>query len=227
MQINKEQLATIIATIRDKDKYKEIERGFFKKVPSIEGYLYNLPNLEILDNYKVFMIVNTNPEFQYPKEKTEINNYTFLIFNAENFEAFAKHAPIVATKLSEVIEDLADRVQEERDKDLPYGYVRDEKGNIQIDAQKADEVRKIYKMYIDNPSMKKIAKDLKTNFSHVRDVLRDDRYEEMSPKIVSPSLFKKVEEISMQNQKNKVTKADKSLMGEIKKEIKSKVKGIK
>lgn len=227
MQINKEQLATIIATLRDKSKYSEIEKGYFRKVPSLQGFLYTLPKLDILDEYRIYLIVNTASDFKYPKEKTEIENYTFLIFNASDFDSFAKNVTIVATKLSEVIEELAEKVQEERDKDLPYGYIRDEEGNIQVDPQKANEVRNIYKMYIETRSMKKIAKELKTNFSHVRDVLRDERYDDFSPRIISPSLFKQVEAISFENQKNKVTKADKSLMGEIKKEIKSKVKGVK
>ena len=78
-------------------------------------------------------------------------------------------------------------------------------------------------MYIETRSMKKIAKELKTNFSHVRDVLRDDRYDEMQPRIISTSTWKRVEEISKQNQKNVVTKADTSRMAELKKQLQSKI----
>lgn len=227
MELDKEQLAKIIASIRDTNKYTEIEKGYFKKVPNIFGYLYKLPKIDSIGDYQIVIIVNTNTDFNYPREKSEVDNYVFLIYNVDNFEIFIKKATIVATQLSEIIKELTNKVNEEKEKDLPYGYVYDEDGNVQVDARKADEVRKIYKMYIETPSMKKIAKDLKTNFSHVRDVLRDDRYEDMIPRIISPSLYKQVEEISLENQKNKVLKADKSLMGEIKKEIKSKVKGVK
>ena len=215
-------MATIIATLRNKDNYREVSKGFFRRVPSLSGYVYELKKMDLLADYRVVIIVNTNPDYTYPKEKTEIDNYTFLVYNVDDFGTYRKRATIVATKLSNVIEDLVDRVREEQE-DLPYGYVRDDKGQIQVDSIKADEVRQIYKMYIETRSMKKIAKELKTNFSHVRDVLRDDRYDEMQPRIISTSTWKRVEEISKQNQKNMVTKADTSRMAELKKELQSKI----
>lgn len=215
-------MATIIATLRNKDNYREVSKGFFRRVPSLSGYVYELKKMDLLADYRVVIIVNTNPDYTYPKEKTEIDNYTFLVYNVDDFDTYRKRATIVATKLSNVIEDLVDRVREEQE-DLPYGYVRDDKGQIQVDSIKADEVRQIYKMYIETRSMKKIAKELKTNFSHVRDVLRDDRYDEMQPRIISTSTWKRVEEISKQNQKNMVTKADTSRMAELKKELQSKI----
>lgn len=222
MEITKDEMATIIATLRNKDNYREVSKGFFRRVPSLSGYVYELKKMNLLADYRVVIIVNTNPDYTYPKEKTEIDNYTFLVYNVDDFDTYRKRATIVATKLSNVIEDLVDRVQEEQE-DLPYGYVRDDKGQIQVDSIKADEVRQIYKMYIETRSMKKIAKELKTNFSHVRDVLRDDRYDEMQPRIISTSTWKRVEEISKQNQKNVVTKADTSRMAELKKQLQSKI----
>ena len=222
MEITKDEMATIIATLRNKDNYREVSKGFFRRVPSLSGYVYELKKMNLLADYRVVIIVNTNPDYTYPKEKTEIDNYTFLVYNVSDFDTYRKRATIVATKLSNVIEDLVDRVREEQE-DLPYGYVRDDKGQIQVDSIKADEVRQIYKMYIETRSMKKIAKELKTNFSHVRDVLRDDRYDEMQPRIISTSTWKRVEEISKQNQKNVVTKADTSRMAELKKELQSKI----
>lgn len=222
MEITKDEMATIIATLRNKDNYREVSKGFFRRVPSLSGYVYELKKMNLLADYRVVIIVNTNPDYTYPKEKTEIDNYTFLVYNVNDFDTYRKRATIVATKLSNVIEDLVDRVREEQE-DLPYGYIRDDKGQIQVDSIKADEVRQIYKMYIETRSMKKIAKELKTNFSHVRDVLRDDRYDEMQPRIISPSTWKRVEEISKQNQKNVVTKADTSRMAELKKQLQSKI----
>lgn len=222
MEITKDEMATIIATLRNKDNYREVSKGFFQRVPSLSGYVYELKKMDLLADYRVVIIVNTNPDYTYPKEKTEIDNYTFLVYNVDDFDTYRKRATIVATKLSNVIEDLVDRVREEQE-DLPYGYVRDDKGQIQVDSIKADEVRQIYKMYIETRSMKKIAKELKTNFSHVRDILRDDRYDEMQPRIISTSTWKRVEEISKQNQKNVVTKADTSRMAELKKELQSKI----
>ena len=222
MEITKDEMATIIATLRNKDNYREVSKGFFRRVPSLSGYVYELKKMNLLADYRVVIIVNTNPDYTYPKEKTEIDNYIFLVYNVDDFDTYRKRATIVATKLSNVIEDLVDRVREEQE-DLPYGYIRDDKGQIQVDSIKADEVRQIYKMYIETRSMKKIAKELKTNFSHVRDVLRDDRYDEMQPRIISTSTWKRVEEISKQNQKNVVTKADTSRMAELKKQLQSKI----
>ena len=74
-------------------------------------------------------------------------------------------------------------------------------------------------MYIETPSMKRIAKELKTNFSHVRDILRDERYDKMQPRIISTSVWKQVEAIAKANQKNVVTKADTSRAGQLKKEM--------
>ena len=222
MEITKDEMATIIATLRNKDNYREVSKWYFRRVPSLSGYVYELKKMDLLADYRVVIIVNTNPDYTYPKEKTEIDNYTFLVYNVDDFDTYRKRATIVATKLSNVIEDLVDRVREEQE-DLPYGYVRDDKGQIQVDSIKADEVRQIYKMYIETRSMKKIAKELKTNFSHVRDVLRDDRYDEMQPRIISTSTWKRVEEISKQNQKNVVTKADTSRMAELKKQLQSKI----
>ena len=56
--------------------------------------------------------------------------------------------------------------------------------------------------------MQKLADMLKTNFSHVRDVLRDERYLTTKPSIISKSLIKSVASISLRNQKNKVTRAE-------------------
>ena len=219
MNIDKEELATIIATLRDKDNYKEFEQGYFRKVPKISGYYYELKKMNILDEYRIAIIVNTNTNNLYPKEDTVVDNYTFLVYNAESFEDYTKQIVMVAHKLANTIEELYKRVQEERDNDLPYGYVRDEEGKVQVDSIKANEVRKIYKMYIETQSMKKIAKELKTNFSHVRDILRDDRYDEMQPRIISTSTWKQVEAIAKANQKNGVTKADTSRVAQLKKEM--------
>lgn len=224
MQIDKEEMATIIATLRDKDNYKEFEEGFFRQAPGLSGYIYELKKMEILDRYRIVIVVNTSTNTKYPKEETTIDNYTFLVYNVDDFETYSKRVVIVATKLANTIEKLYEQVKEEQDKDLPYGYVRDESGKIQIDSIKANEVKNIYKMYIETQSMKKIAKELKTNFSHVRDILRDERYNEMQPRIVSTTLWKQVEQISKENQKNVVTKADTSCTAQLRKEMQSKVR---
>ena len=77
MEITKDEMATIIATLRNKDNYREVSKGFFRRVPSLSGYVYELKKMDLLADYRVVIIVNTNPDYTYPKEKTEIDNYTF------------------------------------------------------------------------------------------------------------------------------------------------------
>ena len=224
MSADREELARIIATIRDKDKYVVIDKGYFIQAPDIEGYLYKVPNNDKLGEYKIYVLVNTNTGFIYPSKKTEIKNNIVLVYNTVSFEKYVSEATIVAGELVKVVEDIIARVEEERDKDLPYGYKRDDSGKIILDTIKADEVKDIFKGYIEMKSMNKLAKELGTNFSHVHDVLNDERYETFKPSIVSKADIKAVNEIMQGNQKNKVTVADTSRVAQLKKKLKAKIR---
>ena len=224
MPASKEELARVIATIRDKSKYTEIEQGYFTQSPKIQGYLYKVPSSDKLDKYKIYVLVNTNTDFIYTNRKTVIKDYTVLVYNAKDFEDYASNATIVATELIKVIEEIIARVEEERDSDLPFGYKRDDEGNIRIVPEEADLVRKIFQGYIEIGSMNKLATELKTNFSRVHDVLNDNRYKNIIPKIVSQSDIKQVDQIMAENQKNKVTKADKSRIADLRKKMKQKIR---
>ena len=224
MAANKEELARVIATIRNKDKYQTIEKGYFKQVPAIEGYLYKVKQDDSLGDYHIYLLVNTNTDYMYPSKKTEINKNIVLVYNTTSFEDYCSNATIVASELVKVIEDTIARVEEERDNDLPYGYKRNDEGKVQVDTVKADEVREIFKGYIEMKSMNKLAKELKTNFSHVHTILNDERYETMMPKIVPNSDMKAVKQIMADNQKNKVLKADTSRAAQMKRKLKQKIR---
>ena len=86
------------------------------------------------------------------------------------------------------------------ERNLPYGYYIDENGELRVDIKKADEVRKIYDMYIDLGSVRDIAAELRTNFSRIREILHDSQeYMNMREKIVSPAKLKKVAELMTGN----------------------------
>ena len=88
---------------------------------------------------------------------------------------------------------------------IPHGYKLDDTGKIVIDPVEAPLVRKIFKLYTQIASVHQVAKELDTNFSHVRDVLHDYRYEDMPLPIVSKSLLKKARQIMDANRKNRTT----------------------
>lgn len=208
MENSKENVARVVATLRDKGNYKELEKGYFRQVPELYGYLYELSDTENLEDYKIFLIVNLNPEFKYPKERVEVDNYYFIIINAEDFDTYVENISIVATLFMDVVDDILGKIEEKKNQELPYGYKLNDEGELEVDPIKAQEVRKIYKLYLEVRSMQKLADMLKTNFSHVRDVLRDERYLTTKPSIISKSLIKSVASISLRNQKNKVTRAE-------------------
>lgn len=90
---------------------------------------------------------------------------------------------------------------------LPIGYKMVE-GEIHIDPQKADTVKKIYNEYLDGKSMIALAKELKengipnannkTNWTHnaVGNILNNAKYigDDLYPTLVSKELFHKVQE---------------------------------
>ena len=51
----------------------------------------------------------------------------------------------------------------------------------------------------------KLANELKSNFSFVRYVLHDYRYERMQPKIIPESIWKKARQMLDKNRKNRTT----------------------
>ena len=74
-----------------------------------------------------------------------------------------------------------------------------------VDPKEAIIVRKIYKLYTEYGSIRKIASELKSNFSHVRDVLHDYRYEKMKLPIIPSSVLKKARQKMDANRKNRTT----------------------
>lgn len=192
-------LAKNLKNLFNKTSYTEFNEGFFVNQPKMKGYYYIFKNI----NRPCFcLILNTSEISKYPSDSTKIKDYVYIVFNISNLDSFlenlaSQYFPIILTKIDE-------NILKKNPRNLPYGYYTDVDGNIKVDIQKANEVRKIYDMYIDIESVREIADELKTNFSHVRDVLADyELYLQMRDKIVTVSKLKRVGELLAQNVKGR------------------------
>jgi hypothetical protein len=84
--------------------------------------------------------------------------------------------------------------------DDSQAYYTDENGELKVDIRAAQEVRKIYDMYIETQSIRDIAAELRTNFSDIREILHDsEEYMQMKNKIVSMAKLKRVAELMAAN----------------------------
>ena len=128
-----------------------------------------------------------------------------------------------------MLETISQVVDTKDTRNLPYGYYYNEEGELKIDLKKANEVKKIYDRYQETGSVRQIAREMRTNFSHIRDILHDnEEYMQMREKILPITTLKKVNEILAQNVKSnyraKETIVDriKNIRGRIKTKIKTK-----
>lgn len=195
------------------DGFKEIPKGFFNNVPDLSGHVYEFKSDK---TNTTFLIINTNPDFQYPNEEVTFDDYQFFVINAESVEGARDKIKYLVPKLIRIIKEK----NQDRDRSLPYGYDKDKDGNIVVNPMEADEVKKIFKAFPNVRSIRKVANGLRTNFSHVREILHDDRYQNMYPQIVSPLELKKTQQILYQNRKNRTTGKE-SKMAQIKAQIAS------
>lgn len=200
------KIAKDILKLNKNSSYKKFPEGFFVNVPKLEGYIFTFSNLK---DPKVYIIVNTNKKFTYSKKYIKINNHHFIVYNGTSIEEFTSN---ILNNLSNIIQILKNITKEsaesatQKEGGLPYGYYEDKNGDIQVDTKEAAEVRQIFKAYSNIRSVKKTAQQLGTNFSHVRDVLRDERYSKMSNIIIPQNDLKRVREILAVNRKNKNVK---------------------
>ena len=137
---------------------------------------------------------------QYLSNSVKIGDYVFIVFNINNIEEYLQtftenYFPTILTKIDE-------NILKKNPRNLPYGYYTDVDGQVKVDLKKANEVRRIFDMYIDVESVREIVDALHSNFSHVRDVLAsNEEYMQMKDKIVPMSKLKKVNELLAQNVK--------------------------
>ena len=210
------ELAINLMNLFEPQHYKEFNEGFFVNKPKMRGYYYIFHKM---DKPKFCLILNENPDFIYPSNSNVIQDYVYIIFNIASMEEYIndladKYFPVILNKIDE-------KMEKKNERNLPYGYYLDENGELRIDLRKASEVRKIYDLYIDLGSVREIAAQLKTNFSHIREVLHSsEEYMQMQQKIVPLAKLKEVQELMAGNVKGG-TVAKKTTEDEIK-EIRAK-----
>ena len=142
--------------------------------------------------------MNVNPDFVYPSYTVEINEFVYIIFNTSSLEEFLK---TFTDKNFQILMDVIDnKLERENTRNLPYGYYLDENGELKINLKKANDVRRIYNLYIDSKSVREVASVMKTNFSDIREILHDcEEYMQMREKIVPMSKLKEVAELLASN----------------------------
>lgn len=177
--------------------YKKFDEGFFINKPKMRGFYYIFSKL---DNPKFCLIVNENPDFIYPSSNVASGDYVYIVFNVTSMDEFLEN--FTEKYFPTIMNILDENMEKKNERNLPYGYYLDENGELRIDLKKASEVRKIYDLYIDLGSVREIATQLKTNFSHIREVLHSsNEYMQMQQKIVPLAKLKEVEEIMAGNVK--------------------------
>lgn len=181
--------------------YKDFEEGFFTNKPELKGYILELEGFKS----KVHVVVNTNLDSPYPKNYYSDEGYHFLIYNAKSLDVFIDSLPDEASNIIKILNDIKE-AGTATGKDLPYGYTEDEEGEIKVVPQEATKVRKIYKDYINNRSIRKVAYSFKEDYSFIHDILHDVRYAKMPIRIIPEMDIRKVNLIIQQNTKNKYRK---------------------
>jgi D-ribose pyranose/furanose isomerase RbsD len=128
----------------------------------------------------------------------KLKDYVFIIFNVPSLEEFLQN--LTERYFVTLMDILDNELQKKNTRNLPYGYYTDENGELKVDIRAAQEVRKIYDMYIETQSIRDIAAELRTNFSDIREILHDsEEYMQMKNKIVSMAKLKRVTELMAAN----------------------------
>lgn len=189
------ELANNLLKLFEPSSYKGFDEGFFINKPKMRGYYYIFTDM---DKPKFCLILNENPDFVYPSHTVVIDDFVYIIFNIPSMDEYLadlteKYFPLILNVIDE-------KMEKKNERNLPYGYYIDENGELRIDLRKASEVRKIYDLYIDLGSVREIASQLKTNFSHIREVLHSsEEYMQMQQKIVPLAKLKEVQELMAGN----------------------------
>lgn len=200
-------LAKNLENLFKESSYQRFEKGDFVNQPYMSGYFYIFKNI----TNPRFCIILNDSEVKYPSNMTKVQDYVFIVVKISSLENYLEN---MGVHYFPIILDIVEKnLQKKNPRNLPYGYYTDENGDLKIDFKKADEVRRIYNRYIETESVREIASEMRTNFSHIRDILHDNEaYMQMREKILPMTKLKKINELLAQNVKGafkKQTTADK------------------
>ena len=206
---NQNDLAINLMKLLEPDSYKEFGEGYFVNKPEMSGFYFLFKNMR---KPKICLILNTSSQ-KYPSTMSKVNDYVFIVFNVSSPEEYFEN--LIDKYFPEIVEIIDNVVKKKSTRNLPYGYYQDENGEVRVDLKAAQEVRKIYDMYIDTKSIRHIAQQLNTNFSDIRDILHDSQeYMQMPEKILSFAKIKEVAELMAANVRGGAT-AKRDLQDEI------------
>ena len=198
----KEIIAVNIAYMQKPESYEEFQAGAFPAVPKMSGYTLRFKEFK---QYEVYLVLNTTEGFEYDNPLVEEDKFVIMVINIASLEYFLQNIEQYMQPIMDVLKDIADK-DNVSDRELPYGYVRDEDGNIKVNPAEAVTVKKIFKDYPSYKSIRKVAQELRTDYSFVHDILHDARYTRMPIQIVPEVDIRRAYQVMQSNKKNKHTK---------------------
>ena len=198
----KEILAINIAYMQKPESYEEFQAGAFPAVPKMSGYTLRFKEFK---KYEVYLVLNTTEGFEYNNPLVEEDKFVIMVINIASLEYFLQNIEQYMQPIMDVLKDIANK-DNVSDRELPYGYTRDEDGNIKVNPAEAVVVKKIFKDYPSYKSIRKVAQELRTDYSFVHDVLHDARYTRMPIQIVPEVDIRRAYQVMQANKKNQHTK---------------------
>ena len=198
----KEIIAVNIAYMQKPESYEEFQAGAFPAVPKMSGYTLRFKEFK---QYEVYLVLNTTEGFEYDNPLVEEDKFVIMVINIASLEYFLQNIEQYMQPIIDVLKDIADK-DNVSDRELPYGYTRDEDGNIKVNPAEAVTVKKIFKYYPSYKSIRKVAQELRTDYSFVHDILHDARYTRMPIQIVPEVDIRRAYQVMQANKKNKHTK---------------------
>ena len=198
----KEIIAVNIAYMQKPESYEEFQAGAFPAVPKMSGYTLRFKEFK---QYEVYLVLNTTEGFEYDNPLVEEDKFVIMVINIASLEYFLQNIEQYMQPIMDVLKDIADK-DNVSDRELPYGYVRDEDGNIKVNRAEAVTVKKIFRDYPSYKSIRKVAQELRTDYSFVHDILHDARYTRMPIQIVPEVDIRRAYQVMQSNKKNPHTK---------------------
>ena len=198
----KEIVAINIALLQKPESYEEFQAGAFPNLPNMAGYTLRFKGYK---KYEVYLVLNVAEGFEYENPLVEENNFVIMVINVSSLDYFLENLQQYTNPIIEVLKEVADK-DGVSDRELPYGYRRDEDGNIKVNPAEAVIVKKIFKEYPAYKSIRKVAQMIRSDYSFVHDILHDARYSRMPIQIVPEVDIRRAYQVIQANRKNQHTK---------------------
>ena len=134
----KEIVAINIALLQKPESYEEFQAGAFPNLPNMVGYTLRFKGYK---KYEVYLVLNIAEGFEYENPLVEENNFVIMVINVSSLDYFLENLQQYTNPIIEVLKEVADK-DGVSDRELPYGYRRDDDGNIKVNPAEAVIVKK-------------------------------------------------------------------------------------